>query len=210
MSTPDGAVKLGESMYLFRSATNSSDCLISAHGGYISESRSFRVPANTTILFYGDHGAALLDPQINSFARRVAEANPVETFTSDQWCRNYLLTKYQGAHAGSSGKDTVETYSQVASQVATSDKVRSSKFQQMLKNSGKSQQIQLENLMGNWGGSILTIRNRWNVLLGVPLSRAIEAAKKESSSIRVFHCVFCRSYMLGEDKLEAQPVRYRL
>lgn len=209
MSKPDGSTSLGSSIYLFKSQTNASDCMISAHGGYVSENRSFKVPGSTTIHFYGDHGAALLDPQINDFARKLSRADPIETVTGGNNCRNYLLTKYQGAHAGEGGKETVETYQQVASQVTTSDLVRSKKFQTLLKSTGRSQEITMESLMENWGGSIVTIRNRWNVFLGVPLATVISEVKKHSPAIRVFHCVFCRSYMLGEDKLEAQGVRYR-
>ncbi len=91
----------------------------------------------------------------------------------------------------------------------TSDQVRSKKFQTLLKSTGRSQEITMESLMENWGGSIVTIRNRWNVFLGVPLATVISEVKNHSPAIRVFHCVFCRSYMLGEDKLEVQGVSYR-
>lgn len=52
--------------------------------------------------------------------------------------------------------------------------------------------------MENWGGSILTIRNRWNVFTGVPLSEAINAGRKEMPSLRAFHFIFCCFTMLPD------------
>lgn len=208
MSKPNGAVEISSTMYLFKSGTNASDCIISAHGGYVLENRAFKVPDRTTIHFYGDHGAALIDPGIGDFSKRLSKAKPRETLTAGQQCRNYLLTKYQGAHAGESGKEVLETYDMVSQSVQNRDKVRASRFTAALKSNGVPQQKQMELLMEDWGGSVLTIRNRWNVFMGVPLAEAIAAVQKASPSIRVFHCSFCRSNMLGEDKLAAQEVRY--
>lgn len=197
---PQGATKCGSYCYLFKSTTNSTDCLISAHGGFVAENRSFKVPAGLTIHFYGEHGAALQDPGISSFMMALERAEPVETITGGKDCRNYLLSKYQGAHAGASGTDTVETYDQVAGAVSSRDRVRTGKFQKLIgqSNDAKATQKNLEGLLSAWGGSILTIRNRWNVLFGVPLADAIAAARKEMPSLRIFHCVFCRSYMLPD------------
>ena len=206
---PAGATKLGNRMYLFKSSTNSSDCMISAHGGYILENRAFKVPANTRILFYGQHGAALNDPGILTFHRSAGAAKVVETITAGQPCRNYLLSKYQGAHAGESGKETVETYKAVAKSVSTQDLKRNMAWQGLLKTTNqKTQEIKIANIQQAIGGSILTIRNRATILVGVPLKDAIKAAQKEMPSLRVFHCIFCRSNMLGEDKLASQDVDY--
>jgi hypothetical protein len=208
MAKPAGAVKLGSTMYLFKSSTNSKDCMISAHGGYVSENRSFKVPSGTTIHFYGEHGAALLDPGITTFMKDASRAKSKETYTSGQTCRNYLLSKYQGAHAGSDGKSVLESYEMVAQAVSGRDKIRSSRFKSLLASAGDNQTKILQTLAEDWGGSILTIRNRWNVFLGVPLRDAIKAAQKHSPALKTFHCVFCRSYMLGEDSKPAQAVHY--
>ena len=201
---PAGATKCGSYCYLFKSSTNSSDCMISAHGGFMAENRSFTVPSGLTILFYGIHGAALLDPNITSFARANSRAVPVETFTGGQSCRNYMLSKYQGAHAGESGTEVVETYQQVSNTVSTRDKVRTSNFNKLTKpgQTVELQEMVFNQLMADWGGSILTIRNRWNVLFGVPLSDAIAAARKEMPSLRLFHCIFCRCTMLPDSVAE--------
>ncbi len=206
--TPKGATSLGHYFYLFKSTTNSKDCLISAHGGYVSGNRTFTVPSGVTIVFYGEHGAALLDPGVYDFAKKMGAAKPKEIFRSGEKCRNYLLTKYQGAHAGSDGKTVVETYDQVARTVSSRDYQRTEKFKNLLAANKDSQAAVLAELMKDWGGSILTVRNRWNVFLGAPLSDAITAVKKEMPSVQVFHAIFCRSYMLGEDPKQAQGVTY--
>lgn len=206
---PAGATPIGGGyFYLFKSSTNSSDCLISAHGGYVRENRMFKVPAGVKIVFYGQHGAALLDPGIHEIAKKLAKARPVESFSAGQQCPNYLLSKYQGAHAGASGTEVVETYEQVARAVQTRDFQRTSKFGSLISADPASQQQVLAELMADWGGSILTVRNRWNVFLGMPLEEAVKAAKKEMPSLSTFHCIFCRSYMLGDDPLKPQAVTY--
>jgi len=205
---PKAATALGSYFYLFKSTTNSVDCLISAHGGYVSETRSFTVPAGVNLVFYGEHGAALLDPRIYEFAKKMSKAKPVEVFTGGQTCRNYLLSKYQGAHAGEDGKSVVETYDQVANAVSNRDYQRTEKFKDVLKADSASQQRVMEAFMADWGGSILTVRNRWNVFSGMPLSEAIKEAKKAMPTLRNFHCVFCRSYMMGDDPKAPQAVNF--
>jgi hypothetical protein len=59
------------------------------------------------------------------------------------------------------------------------------------------------------GGSILTIRNRWNIFSGVALETAIEAALQAMPPLNVFPCSFSRSDLSGDDPLEAQRVQYR-
>ena len=212
---PQGAVDIGHSLYLFKSHTNSVDCIISAHGGYVSANRSFTVPSGIKIIFYGPHGAALLDPTITSFLRNQGEAEPVEIFEGGDDCRNYLLSKYQGAHAGESGKEVVETYSQINQGVSTRDKVRANKFDILMKSStvkepdAKRAKLAMEQIEHTRGGSVLTVRNRWHTFLGVPLKDAIGAARKAYPALREFHCLFCRSYMLGDDPLPSQGVNFK-
>lgn len=208
-TAPMGATPIGGGyFYLFKSTTNSTDCLISAHGGYIRENRTFTVPAGVKIVFYGQHGAALNDPGILAITAQLSRARPVEIVGGGEKCLNYLLSKYQGAHAGKSGKEVVETYLQVAAAVELRDVKRTETFENLLAADPTAQAATLKELMADWGGSILTVRNRWNVFLGMPLKDAVNAALKEMPSLRVFHCIFCRSYMLGDDPLAPQSVKY--
>lgn len=219
-NTPQGATACGSHCYLFKSSTNSIDCLISAHGGFVSENRSFTVPqGGLKILFYGVHGAALQDPNITSFARKMSQAVPVEELVSGQNCRNYLLSKYQGAHAGESGTEVVETYAQVSDTVSGRDRIRQAQFTKLANTQGpvSTQDKVFTDLIQQWGGSILTIRNRWDVMMGVPLADAIKAARKEMPTLKNFHCIFCRSTMLpdnwakkrGHTNLPSVGVNYR-
>jgi hypothetical protein len=205
VAKPEGATSLGRNMYLFKAKTNSADCIISAHGGFMAENRQFKVPDGLTLYFYGPHGAALLDPGTTTFYEKMHEAESVEVIRGGQECRNYLLSKYQGAHAGSTGTETVETYGQLSQKVSSTDMKRGGLFNQMMKAASldspnaqrvKQNMTELKNRLR--GASILTIRNRWDIVFGVPLSDALKALHKEMPSVREVHCLFCRCAMLPD------------
>lgn len=86
--------------------------------------------------------------------------------------------------------------------VSTRDLVRTNHFKSLMagasvKNPDRGRvERSMEQLAAGQGGSVLTIRNRWNVLCGIPLLDAIKAAKKEMPTLRAFHAIFCRSAML--------------
>lgn len=209
MSKPTGATSLGRYLYLFKSRTNSTDCIISAHGGYIFENRSFTVPQGVTLQFFSVHSSTLSDPGIGAFQKSQAQAKPVETITGGNSCRNYLLSKYQGRH-----NEMDETYEKIADGVGKQDTLRSAFAAKLFKDAstttGSPDKVEqtLLNLARNHGGSVLTVRNRFDVVTGVPLQDAIKAAKKEMPTLRVFYCLFCRSNMVGKDRNESGVVQY--
>jgi hypothetical protein len=41
--------------------------------------------------------------------------------------------------------------------------------------------------------NVVTVRNRWDVVLGVPLSVVVSAVLKEMPTITCFYCAFCRA-----------------
>jgi Putative adhesin Stv domain len=198
MAIPEGATALGSNMYLFKSTTNSVDCIISAHGGFVSESRTFTVPGKVSLRFYSNHGASVIDPSISEFFRSQEHAAPVETFAGGDKCPNYLLSKYQGDH-----NKMGETYDMVNTSITNRDKQRGKNFNALMWASDTNnpntglQDLYLEQLTNAPGASVLTIRNRWNVLMGVTLSDAVKAVLKAVPTIGVIHCLFCRSYMLS-------------
>ncbi len=204
MATPEGGKKLGSYLYLFKSKSNGSDLIISAHGGFVSENRCFTVPKGITLHFYGEHGASLIDPGIAEFFRNQGRALATESVGPGEKCRNYLLSKYQGKH-----NKVGETYGQINQTVDTRDRVRVNNFKLLMgasstTNPDKQKADRLmEQLEAGPGGSVLTIRNRWNVVFGIPLEDAIKAAKKEMPTLSDFHCIFCRSAMLP-DKMVAK------
>lgn len=210
MAIPEGATALGSNLYLFRSTTNAVDCIISAHGGFISESRTFTVPGKLELRFYSSHGASVIDPSIGEFFRSQERARPVETFTGGDKCPNYLLSKYQGDH-----NEMGETYGVVNMSMTNRDKQRGKNFNALMRASDadnpniEMQKLYLEQLTNAPGASVLTIRNRWNVLMGVTLSDAVKAVRKAVPTVGVFHCLFCRSYMLPDKVGNALGVTIR-
>src|SRR5690348_15019266 len=113
MSIPNGAIAIGSKLYLFKSKSNSTDCLISAHGGYYKTTKSFEVPLGCSVLFYGEHHKTLSDPGI-----KLADthAKPVETVGPGKDCLNYVLSKYQGSH-----NKAGETYEKIAGRIEFQD-----------------------------------------------------------------------------------------
>jgi hypothetical protein len=77
-SIPDGATPIGSKLYIFKSKSNSTDALISAHGGYYKGNKTFRVPEGVEIIFYGIHGNVLSDPGLKMTSTK---AKVVETFS---------------------------------------------------------------------------------------------------------------------------------
>jgi hypothetical protein len=209
MSTPKGATSLGRYLYLFKSKTNSTDCIISAHGGYMFENRDFTVPSGITLQFFSVHSSTLTDPGINAFQKNQAQAIPVETIQGGAKCRNYLLSKYQGKH-----NKMDETYESIASGVTQQDTLRTMFGTKLFKDAsttgGSPDKVEqmLKNIARNHGGSVLTVRNRFDVVFGIPLQDALKAAKKEMPTLRVFYCLFCRSNMVGDDKHQSGVVQY--
>jgi hypothetical protein len=209
MSTPRGATPLGRHFYLFKSKTNSTDCIISAHGGYISEIFAFDVPRGVTLRFYSPHSSTLIDPGLGSFQRKESRALAIEILHGGERCKNYRLQKYQGHHGNEN-----ETYESIANGVLQQDLVRGSMFGKLMraKHDPNSTPDYLQNLLidlgRQYGGSVLTVRNRWDAKLGVSLSDAIDAARTEMPTIRNFFCLFCRANMLGEDEHQPGQIQY--
>ncbi len=209
MSTPTGAKALGRYLYLFKSRSNSVDCIVSAHGGYIFENSGFTVPQGVTLRFYSPHSSSLIDPGLGSFQRAAAQAIPVQTVKGGEICCNYLLSKYQGRHGNED-----ETYESIAKGVNEIDMGRQGLFGALMK-AGDTKNPRADNqeklllaLGRNIGGSVLTVRNRFDVVFGIKLSDAIAAARKEMPTLREFYCIFCRANMLGEDANPDGHVKY--
>jgi hypothetical protein len=156
----------------------------------------------------------LIDPNITTFSKSANIAETVNVYGEGDKCINYLLSKYQGKHAGADGKTEVENYEQIVKTVRGEDSYRKKQFELAVRamklNNQKGAQGNKAMLLNCWGGSILTVRNRWNVFMGVPLFDAIKAARKEIPTLKRFHAVFCRSNMLGDDLLPSQEVKYNI
>ncbi|NYZ12245.1 hypothetical protein HL658_06770 [Azospirillum sp. RWY-5-1] len=192
---PKGATALGSHFYLFKSETNKTDCLISAHGGYKKTTSDFTVKG-CTLYFYVDHDFALADP---GMALMYKKGKPVETISDNQKCRNYILSKYQGRHSKSG-----ETYETIHDAIQRDDAYTS----QILSLKGimdeKSWKLSMQQTNSM---NILTIRNRW-FNTNQNLSDAIAAARREMSTLVNFHCSFCRC-LVGGTSIKTGSVEYQ-
>lgn len=194
---PTGATALGSHFYLFKSKTNTTDCLISAHGGYSKTTSDFTVNG-CTLFFYVDHDSALADPGMALMYKR---GKPVETITSTQKCRNYILSKYQGRHSKSG-----ETYQTIYDAIQKDDEFT---LEIMGLKDKMDERSWAASMQQTRSMSILTIRNRW-FNTNQNLSDAIAAARREMSTLVNFHCSFCRSLIGGTStktgRVEYQPL----
>ncbi|WP_146021803.1 MULTISPECIES: putative adhesin [unclassified Pseudomonas] len=90
---PLDIIPLGEHFYLFQKTLGnpSKKLIITSHGAYVPGMNT-RVPANTSLFFYGPDGKTLQDPGLSSVMRN--EVTPFERREPENPIRNYLLSKY--------------------------------------------------------------------------------------------------------------------
>ena len=202
---PEGAVAVGSKYYFFKSDTNSTDCLISAHGGFYKGTSTFQVPAGVELIFYGVHGNVLSDPGV-----KLADydATPVETIGGGGDCFNYALSKYQGTHGGTEGKPA-ETYESINRRIKYNNERLSNHFK-VATTSDKQNivKMNLEAILKSRTMSVLTIRNRWFMSGGDAYLRdAIKEVRKAFPGIKRFHCSFCRS-LVGDENPGTSRVQF--
>jgi hypothetical protein len=92
-------VDVGSRLKLWSSGTatplhHQDKLLITSHGCPRLFNRQFTAPANTTVIFYGPHGLALIDPGAANVAS--GWVRPYEIYGPGSVCPDYSLTKYQG------------------------------------------------------------------------------------------------------------------
>lgn len=203
--TPEGAVAIGSKYYFFKSGTNSTDCLISAHGGFYKSTKRFEVPSGVTLIFYGVHGNVLSDPGV-----KLADydATPVETLTGGSECFNYALSKYQGRHGGTPDKPA-ETYERISNRMKYNNERLQNHFNVATTSSNqKIVKMNLDVILKSRTMSVLTIRNRWFMSGGdAYLKDAIKEVLKVFPGIKRFHCSFCRS-LVGDENPGTSQVQF--
>ena len=196
-------IAVGRYVYLFKSSTNTVDCVITAHGGFMFENRAFKVPGGVTLNFFAEHGNTLTDPGMGTLMSSLGTAKPAEVLTAGKDCRNYLLSKYQGRHGSAD-----ETYESIMRNIEDADKARltTANMVKSQAQGGNDKAVRklLEGFVKKRGASVVTIRNRWDVLAGVPLADVIKDVRKVAPSISTFFCSFCRSDMF----VESQPTNH--
>lgn len=202
-SIPDGATPIGSKLYIFKSKSNSTDALISAHGGYYKGNRSFQVPHGIELIFYGIHGNVLSDPGVKLSDTK---AKVVETISGGKQCTDYELSKYQGRHGGSPGKPA-ETYGRIANRINYVDDNLAQLFKiASTSTNEKVAKSAMKNIQDSRSMSLITIRNRWNSQ-NVYLKDLLPMVLKSYPGIKRFHCSFCRS-LVGDDNAKTSKVEW--
>jgi hypothetical protein len=205
MPAPAGAVKLGSHLYLFAAQTQSTDCIIDAHGGYLFECRTFTVPANLTLIFYSAHGQAVNDPGQGSF--RLADyhdvVNGTETITAGNPCMNYLLSKAWGHHTytladtDTRGRPQAITYPDANAKLQAQDADRTTRLALFNQAAGPANAQTMATMPGlPPTASLITVRNRADNIAGVALKDVLLKAVQQMPTLTRFHCLFCRGPML--------------
>jgi hypothetical protein len=203
--TPEGAVAIGSKFYFFKSATNSTDCLISAHGGYYKATTMFKVPGGVELIFYGVHGNVLSDPGVKLVDY---DATPVQTLGGGADCYNYALSKYQGSHGGTNGKPA-ETYGSINKRIKYNNERLANHFKvASTSNNQKLVNLNMQAILKSRTMSVLTIRNRWFMPGGdAYLKDAVKEVLQAFPGIKRFHCSFCRG-LVGDDNAATSKVQF--
>lgn len=203
---PPGAVAIGSKLYFFKSRSSSTDCLISAHGGFYKGTSTFTVPNGVKLVFYGAHGNTLSDPGIKLMDY---EAVPVQEIPNEQdgsVCMNYALSKFQGRH-GNLNKP--ETYQKIADRIAMIDEDQAKRYTVWLKSEDTDlKQMVLGGIDSQRAMNVVTIRNRWFLPGGdVYLKDVIKEVRAAFPLIKRFHCSFCRS-LVGDDEAQKSQEQF--
>ena len=160
---------------------NRTACVISSHGGQADGHKVFKLRAGIKVYFYGPEGG-MLKADIRSMC--IGKYKPFETLVGGTLCRDYNLTRFQGAQHGG-GKEDYEYISK-----------------------GMHPETLLAQMVG-WKESdiaevrnspmlfdVVTIRNRSGVrALQYPppnLSETIDILLDNGWNYTEFHCSFCR------------------
>lgn len=191
MAIPQGAIALGNWYYLFRSTTNTTECLISAHGGYEKVHDTLAMAQGFTVHFYTQHDTPLNDPGL---ALMYLNRAPTESFNHGdrKVFVNYTLSKYQGKHSNAN-----ETYDRIYQKISQEDGAIA-RYTRQAAHGATEQQRQLarNQLPLRKSMSVLTIRNRSTFKVPpelTTLKNAMNAALAAMPTLRIFHCSFCRS-----------------
>ncbi len=191
---PSGKTAVGEDIYVFSKTggtQSGSGCLILAHGcqAFVPGTRTFTVPANTTVRFFAQHGNYLTfdaDPVTGiaeftptSWATHQCENGHTvtckEEVSAGQTCKNYMLSKDVGYHNGGP---------------ALYDKVRYEHSGQLHGHSYSDIETEVGN--GTIQHDIVSIRNRPFRTLPT-LKSVINDLIANGYTYSTIYCGFCRS-----------------
>jgi hypothetical protein len=194
--------KVGSQLYVWSQtpggmSPNTTECVISAHGGASIINSTFVSGVN--LIFYCPHGSTLIDAGIlpDILLGTIVSQPPV----APGQCQDYTLSKYQGRHS-----DGYETYDMVQAMDERTVKdagAFETQAEQWIKTGLTQEDVQTFekgfNLLEKVGDfrwkDIVTIRNRGG-RLDPMLSEVIAMLQGAGFTYSTIHCSFCRSSML--------------
>jgi hypothetical protein len=153
-------------------------CVISAHGGQAEGYKTFSVPDRTKLFFYTPEGG-ILKADLVPMSRGKYEA--FEVVKGGQRCRDYSLSKFQGAKHGGGQED----YEYIRT------KMHAGYMAAVMKQSGFKQSDIDGVLQDDVKMDVVTIRNR-RFHSDPTLSEVIDALEANGYFYREIHCSFCR------------------
>ncbi len=176
----DNQIKLGGSVYLFKSPDPAAtDCIIIAHGSSYSGT-TFKVPVNCLVQFAVDPGQPYRasDGPINSFLSEQAPVFSTERYTGGNHCPDQLLQKALGKHWRETKHPCSEQYYQALQEA-----------------------VDAGYKANNWAPHLISIRNRklhphsaivW-------LSEVVRLVQEYDPAINRFYSFACRTRLTNEE-----------
>ena len=179
-------------LYLFTRTVGqfASEVCISAHGGYLSSEPDFQIPGGVTLNFYSPEGVVTSDSDLTLITGREPAAIKDRKTVGDT-CKNYLLSKFQGAsHSGGS----TQTYKSLENAVQSQMK-RVAEHNDMRAHATSEEKLKSSQARTF---DIATIRHRNTDMTKfdktVLLADVIHRLNRYHpfGGYKVFHCAFCR------------------
>ena len=176
---------------------NTTECVISAHGGASIINSTF--VSGVELIFYCPHGSTLMDEGIlpDILLGTIVSQPPVVPGQ----CQDYSLSKYQGRHSG--GTETYEMVQTMDERTVKDAGAFKTQAEQLINTGLTQENVQtfekgfnlLDKVSNYRWKDIVTIRNRGG-RLDPMLSEVITTLRGAGFTYSTIHCSFCRSSVL--------------
>ncbi|HYZ22044.1 MAG TPA: hypothetical protein VE690_07795 [Rhodopila sp.] len=182
-------MEVGQDIYFWRHPGGEDRCLITAHGGFLPFTGSFRpadIDPRIRVFFYARENTLLADPGLS-----VLDGNyhPTNIPTEGDSVTNYLLSKFQVSEDAKAG----EKYSHIENKIES--QVNWEAMFNDLPDDARGKYVQLRQEMMRV--HIVTIRNRPAINpVGTSLKSVVERVFAQEV-VTQFYCSFCRGNMLN-------------
>ena len=179
--------------------STSEDCIISSHGAQRTVSggkaKYFRVPHGMSLAFYGPEGESLI---ANLEATAIGRGIAYQTIRSNELCRDYSLTRFQGKQHGSES----ESYEYIKELMDITGQM-----QAMRESGWQEDQIEIYR-RGATCMDVVTVRNRYMHPV-VYLSSVLKTMREEGYHYKTVYCSFCRVPSDDGDSAPTYDAKYK-